>query len=520
MNRNRKKAAAATLAAGMAVVLGAGTVMAAASTGDNGLQKEETVYVNTTAGGEVTDVTVSDWLKNSGDSSNSEVKDASDLQDIKNVKGDETFTQNGNDLTWSTDGKDIYYQGKTEKNLPVSVGIKYYMDGTEVSPEALAGKTGHLKMEVTYTNTSKTTKTVNGKKTDIYSPFVMVTGMILSTDNFSNITVDNGKVISDGSRNVVVGFGMPGMKESLDMSSDIADEVNIPEGFTVEADVTDCEMNSTFTVALTDIFKDIDLNDVDGLDELKDSMKDLTDVAGLDEQGCDYIPVPVTIDGRDNQWHNSGGAFNESSGLAITTSCEDVEGALQFVNDLLDQDIHNLRFWGVEGTDYEVDENGEFYRTEEERTKQSDTAYKASHTCPYSYFPQYTGTSDDGINANKPDGQASEFFDGLNQDVKETFEAYGVETYVEMLGTNEAPGDWYPMWSFSNNFTTDTPGGVAWNKIADVKHEQLPQVVMAKDFDAAWDTYMDAYNACHPEDFISELQTELDTRMEQAAKFK
>ena len=119
--------------------------------------------------------------------------------------------------------------------------------------------------------------------------------------------------------------------------------------------------------------------------------------AGLDEQGCDYIPVPVTIDGRDNQWHNSGGAFNESSGLAITTSCEDVEGALQFVNDLLDQDIHNLRFWGVEGTDYEVDENGEFYRTEEERTKQSDTAYKASHTCPYSYFPHYTGTSEDGI---------------------------------------------------------------------------------------------------------------------------
>ena len=89
-----------------------------------------------------------------------------------------------------------------------------------------------------------------------------------------------------------------------------------------------------------------------------------------------------------------------------------------------------------------------------------------------------------------------------------------------MLGTNEAPGDWYPMWSFSNNFTTDTPGGVAWNKIADVKLAQLPQVVMAKDIAAARDTSMDAYNACHPEDFISELQTELDTRMEQAAKFK
>ena len=133
MNRNRKKAAAASLAAGMAVVLGAGTVMAAAaSTSDNSVQKEETVYVNTTAAGDVTDVTVSNWLKNSGDSSGSEIKDTSDLTDIKNVKGDETFTQNGDNLTWSTDGKDIYYQGKTDKDLPVSVGIKYYLDGTEI----------------------------------------------------------------------------------------------------------------------------------------------------------------------------------------------------------------------------------------------------------------------------------------------------------------------------------------------------------------------------------------------------
>ena len=106
MNRNRKKAAAATLAAGMAVVLGAGTVMAAASTGDNGLQKEETVYVNTTAEGEVTDVTVSDWLKNSG-SAEGDVSDVSDLEGIKNVKGDETFSENGDSLTWNTDGSDI-----------------------------------------------------------------------------------------------------------------------------------------------------------------------------------------------------------------------------------------------------------------------------------------------------------------------------------------------------------------------------------------------------------------------------
>lgn len=243
--------------------------------------------------------------------------------------------------------------------------------------------------------------------------------------------------------------------------------------------------------------------------------------AGLDAQGCDYIPLPITIDESvKNQWHNAGGAFNSGSGLAITVSCKDVPGALKLINDLLDQDIHNLRFWGVEGVDYEVDENGEFYRTPEQRMQASDTEYKASHMCSYSYFPQYNGTSDDGINANKPDGQAREFFDGLNDDVKEAFQAYGAETYVEMLGTNEAPGEWYPMWSFSNNFNTSTPGGMAWTKIGEVKHEQLPQVVMAADFDKAWADYMDAYNACKPEDFISELQAELDSRMELAAKFK
>ena len=243
--------------------------------------------------------------------------------------------------------------------------------------------------------------------------------------------------------------------------------------------------------------------------------------AGLDAQGCDYIPLPITIDESvKNQWHCSGGVLNVSDGLAITTSCEDVEAALQFVDDLLSQDIHNLRFWGVEGVDYNVDDNGEFYRTEEQRTRAVDTAYKASHTCTYSYFPQYSGTSDDGINANKPDGQANEFFDGLNDDVKEAFSAYGAETYVDMIGTNEAPGAWYPMWSYSNNFTTDTEGGMAWNKIGEIKHEYLPQVVMAKDFDAAWAEYMEAYNSCNPEAFIGELQTELDKRMEEAAKYE
>ncbi len=246
--------------------------------------------------------------------------------------------------------------------------------------------------------------------------------------------------------------------------------------------------------------------------------------AGLDKQGCNYVPLPITIDkGIKNQWHNSGGVVNTGTGLAVTVSCDDVEGALQFVNDLLGQEIHDLRFWGVKDVDYKVDDKGEFSRTPEMRTKVSETAYKASHLCTYSYFPQWNGTSRDGINAMTPAGQATEFYDGLDsgkEDVKECFKAYNAETYVDMIGTSEAPGAWYPMWSYSNNLTTDTDGGMAWTKIGEIKHEYLPKVVMAKDFDKAWDDYMAAYKKCKPEDFLSEMQTELDRRMEEAAKYK
>lgn len=246
--------------------------------------------------------------------------------------------------------------------------------------------------------------------------------------------------------------------------------------------------------------------------------------AGLDKQGCNYVPLPITIDkGIKNQWHNSGGVVNTGTGLAITVNCDDVEGALQFVDDLLGQEIHDLRFWGVKDVDYKVDDKGEFSRTPEMRTQCSDTAYKASHLCTYSYFPQWDGTSRDEINAMKPAGQANEFYDGLESgksDVKECFDAYKVETYIDMIGTSEAPGAWYPMWSYSNNLTTDTDGGMAWTKIGEIKHEYLPKVVMAKDFDKAWDEYMDAYNKCKPEDFLSEMQTELDRRMKEAAKYE
>ncbi len=285
MNKNRKikRSLTTSLAVGMSVMMGAVPVYAAGSTDTQDVYKEETVYVNADATGNSDEVTVSDWLKNSGSVSGN-LTDESILKEIKNVKGDETFTENGDQLTWNTAGEDIYYQGTTDKELPVSVKLTYFLDGKEVKPDELKGKSGHLKIQVQYTNNEKKTVTVDGKEEEVYTPFIMMTGMILPNETFSNVTIDNGKVISDGSRNIVVGFGMPGMKDSLDLDEETTKEaedkgVTIPENFEMEADVTDFTMSSTFTVALTDLLDDMDMDNIIDVDSLKDSLNELEDAA-------------------------------------------------------------------------------------------------------------------------------------------------------------------------------------------------------------------------------------------------
>jgi putative aldouronate transport system substrate-binding protein len=248
--------------------------------------------------------------------------------------------------------------------------------------------------------------------------------------------------------------------------------------------------------------------------DFNNTIQDVFKQSGLDKEGCNYIPLGLTIEpGMEQRWHTYDDTLNMSSGVAITTSCEDIEGAFQFLDDMCKQEIRDLRFWGVEGVDYNVDDDGMFYRTEEQRTKWSDSSYQASHECLYSYMPQYHGTSEDGKNANKPEEQTSEFFETLAQPVVDVFNAYGVTTFPELIGSVvESNGPWFPMYSYSNNMTTDTPGGVAWVKMGETKHEWLPKVVMASDFESTWSEYMGVYESCNPQDFLDEMQAELERR--------
>lgn len=231
--------------------------------------KDETVYVKVDDAGNQKDVTVSDQLKNI--SSLGTIDDVSDLKDIKNVKGDETFSENNGKLVWQGDKKDICYQGTTTKKIPVGMKVTYELDGKKVSADDLEGKSGHLKIHYEYQNTSAD----SGK----YTPFLMATGLLMDGEKFSNVTVDNGKVISDGDRNIVIGMGLPQLKEQLTSVSSKVDDLDIPDSFTVEADVTDYEKVEAVTVATNEVFNEVGTDKFDSLDELKDSMTELQDAS-------------------------------------------------------------------------------------------------------------------------------------------------------------------------------------------------------------------------------------------------
>jgi putative membrane protein len=247
--------------------------------------KVETVYVTADANGAVNDVIVSEWLKNA--TASSEIADSTELKNIVNVKGDETFKDNGDGtLTWDAEGSDIFYQGTTDKELPVNMKITYTLDGKEISPEELAGKSGRVTIRFEYENNAKKTVNVDGKDIEVYTPFAMVSGMMLDADKFTNVEISNGKVISDGGNYVVMGVALPGLKESLDISDDKwdklddADEIKekLSNSFEITADTSDFELGMTITMASSDILSDFGLTDITGSDKIADLKSDMGDL--------------------------------------------------------------------------------------------------------------------------------------------------------------------------------------------------------------------------------------------------
>lgn len=270
------------------------TLSTASAFADTEIEKDESVYVITDSTGAQNEVIVSDHLKNGPQLD--KIEDKSDLKDIENVKGDETFKQSGEKLTWNAGGNDIYYQGKTTKEVPVTLNVKYYLDGQEVSGKELDGKSGNVTIRIKYENNSS----VNGTKV----PFIVMTGFIVEDDCMKNITVDHGKVIDDGEKQIVVGMAAPGLTEDLDLEGE---DIGMGDSVTIKGKAKDFAVEDMMTIVTNSVFNDIntskfdDMDYDDEIDELNKGSKALVDGSNQLYKGITKLNdnMPVLEDGVD-----------------------------------------------------------------------------------------------------------------------------------------------------------------------------------------------------------------------------
>lgn len=351
------------------------------------ISKDETVYVLTGADGSVKKIIVSDWLKNELGSAS--VADKSDLSDIENVKGDESYTINGDNMTvWDAQGNDIYYQGNIQKELPVGLSVRYYLDGKSVSPEELKGKSGKVTIRFDYENRQYETVQINGVNQRIYVPFAMLTGMILDNDTFQNVQITNGKLVNDGDRTVVVGLAFPGLQENLNLSRD---DLSIPDSVEITADVTNFSLGMTVTLACNDLFSqlgDVDLTSLDStsaLDQLTGAMDQLLNgssslyeglstlldksgelMSGVEELAQGAAAIKSGADSVDDGAAQlKAGLANLSSGLNTLSANSEAlnSGAKQVFNSLLETAATQIRAKGLNVPDLTIENYAEELNT-------------------------------------------------------------------------------------------------------------------------------------------------------------
>ena len=240
--------------------------------------KTETVYVDANADGSVKKITVKDWLRWNGDG---EIIDFSNLKDIKNTEGDEEYTQNADGtITWENKGEDISYEGTSNQQLPVTTKVTYYLDGKEIKPEDLAGKSGKVKIRFDYTNNESRTVNIDGKDVEVKVPFLAASMLMLPGDKFKNVKVSGGKVMADQDQSIVIGTAFPGLADSLELKDyEATKDIDLKDYVEITADVENFELDFTATAISTCGLSDMKDGDLDDVNDMIDGVKEMTDAS-------------------------------------------------------------------------------------------------------------------------------------------------------------------------------------------------------------------------------------------------
>ena len=247
----------------------------AQSNDENPTEKTETVYSVLNSDGSISDTIVSSWLHDEDGINN--IKETLNLTDVKNIKSNEKPSKDGNTYTWNANGNDVYYEGTATKQLPVSVKIRYELDGQEISANDIQGKSGHLKLTISFTNNYSQVKNINGKSIVIH-PSYLAGGMLnMSTGKFSNVKCESGKIVNDGTNEMLAFANIPGLNETLKSAGldKVNNQLGISDDVTVEADVNDFDLGSIMVGMTNEIDLASELGEIGSVSELTDGIDQL-----------------------------------------------------------------------------------------------------------------------------------------------------------------------------------------------------------------------------------------------------
>ena len=247
----------------------------AQSNDENPTEKTETVYSVLNSDGSISDTIVSSWLHDEDGINN--IKETLNLTDVKNIKSNEKPSKDGNTYTWNANGNDVYYEGTATKQLPVSVKIRYELDGQEMSAKDMEGKSGHLKLMISFTNNYSQVKNINGKSIVIH-PSYLAGGMLnMSTGKFSNVKCESGKIVNDGTNEMLAFANIPGLNETLKSAGldKVNNQLGISDDVTVEADVNDFDLGSIMVGMTNEIDLNQELGEIGSVSELTDGIDQL-----------------------------------------------------------------------------------------------------------------------------------------------------------------------------------------------------------------------------------------------------
>ena len=174
-------------------------------------------------------------------------------------------------------GTGMTYPDITSSELPVSFTVRYTLDGAVITPEELAGKSGHICIRFECENLSRQLVKVNGTAEKLCTPYAVLTGLMLDRDRFAGVEISGGRAIDDGKHIIAAGLILPGMADSLDPEGRSELVSKLPSFMEISADVTDFALDGAYGVILPLNTEELDIEGIDELKDLEDQMDKLSD---------------------------------------------------------------------------------------------------------------------------------------------------------------------------------------------------------------------------------------------------